>query len=122
LTTWPPASGAIAVAISNANNVAASAKAYRLGVLLKKMEVEKDSAGLMSPPLAGGRDSEREVILPQGPSLDERYSGCGMVSACLGHDDCATQAAIEAREHQSLIIGNQRLPTKERCNQKTSSS
>jgi hypothetical protein len=33
---------------------------------LKKMEVEKDSAGLMSPPLAGGRDSEREVILPQG--------------------------------------------------------
>jgi len=84
------------------------------------MEVEKDSAGLMSPPLAGGRDSEREVILPQGPSLDERYSGCGMDSACLGPDDCAAQAVID-REHQSLIIGNQRLPPKERCNRKTSS-
>ena len=30
---------------------------------MKKMEVEKDSAGLMSPPLAGGRGSEREMIL-----------------------------------------------------------
>jgi hypothetical protein len=37
-----------------------------------------------------------------------------MDTACLGPDDCVALAAIETREHQSLIIANQRLPPKER--------
>ena len=65
------------------------------------MEVEKASAGFISLPLAGGRNSEREVILAQGLRPNERYSGCGMDSACLGPDDCAGQADIETREYQT---------------------
>jgi len=60
---YPPTNGVIGTAINNANNEPASAKANRLGVLSREIEVERDSAELMSSPLAGDRGSEREVIL-----------------------------------------------------------
>jgi hypothetical protein len=36
-----------------------------------------------------------------------------MDSDCHGPDDCAGRADIETREYQPLIIGNQRLPSKD---------
>jgi hypothetical protein len=138
-----PATGIIAAAISNANNVVPTAAAYCLGVLLKKMEVAKASDGLMSPPLAGGRGSEREIILAHAQlsddafktlktrglptakktkakpldcdstGLDERYRGHCMDSACIGPDDCSGQAVIEGCEYQPRSVGNRSLPPKD---------